>query len=91
MKENIGSKLMAVADLSGELAPGIPLVELAGDKRVLIENHNGVIQYGSESIRIKVKYGQICICGGSLRLSFMTKGQLIINGQIDSLQIVRGC
>ena len=91
MKDRIGSKLMAAADLPGESIPGVPLIEIAGDKRILIEHHNGVIQYGSQNIRLKVKYGQVCICGESLKLSQITKGQLVISGQIDSVHIIRGC
>ena len=30
--------------------PGVPIVELAGDRRVLIENHRGVTEYGMERI-----------------------------------------
>jgi sporulation protein YqfC len=91
MKDSLGSRLMAAADLPGESFPGVPLIEIAGDKRILIEHHNGVIQYGSENIRLKVKYGQVCISGELLKLSHMTKGQLVISGQIDSVHIIRGC
>ena len=30
--------------------PGQPVVELVGDRRVLIENHIGVTEYGTERI-----------------------------------------
>ena len=37
------------ADLSAEPLPGQPIVEIAGDRRVLIENHFGVKEYSRES------------------------------------------
>ncbi len=43
--------------------PGQPVVELVGDRRVLIENHIGVTEYGTERICVKVKYGQLSVCG----------------------------
>ena len=66
-----------------------PIVELAGDRRVLIENHLGVITYGKEKIIVKVKYGAVCICGCSLELTHMTKEQLVIFGTIQSISLHR--
>lgn len=78
------------ADLPAEPLPGLPLVEIAGDRRVLIENHGGVTEYGREKIRIQVRYGQLCICGAGLELAMMTKEQLVICGRIDSVNLLRG-
>lgn len=90
-KQNIGEKVMHSADLQEETLPVTPLIEIAGDRRVLIEHHKGVTQYGCDNICVKVKFGQICICGKDLQLSRMTKDQLIISGQVNSVQIIRGC
>ena len=89
-KGELISRLAQAADLQDEPIPGLPLVELAGDRRVLIEHHKGVTEYGREQIRVKVRFGQICICGSGMELSRMTKGQLIITGRIDSVVLMRG-
>lgn len=83
-------RLTMAADLPDEAIPGRPLVEIIDDSRVLIENHKGVTEYGVNLIRVKVKFGSICICGNHLELSRMTKGQLIITGNVDSIQLCRG-
>lgn len=82
-------RLADQADLPGEAGIGQPLIELAGDRRVLIEHHQGVTQYGREKICVKVKYGTVAVCGCGLELARMTKGQLIICGRIDSVNLVR--
>ncbi len=87
---NVFHKLYSAADLSDEPIPGLPLLELAGDQRVLIEKHKGVTEYGRERIMIKVKFGHICVLGSRLELSRMTRGQLIISGRIDCIQLCRG-
>ena len=71
------------ADLSAEPLPGQPIVEIAGDRRVLIENHFGVKEYS------RVKYGLVCVCGCDLELIRMTKEQLIISGRIDAVTLIR--
>ena len=68
---------------------GVPIVELAGDRRVLIENHRGVIEYGAKQICVKVKCGSLCICGQNMELAKMTGEQLVITGMIESVTIRR--
>ncbi len=89
-KGELINRLAQAADLQDEPIPGLPLVELAGDRRVLIEHHKGVTEYGREQICVKVRFGQICICGSGMELSRMTKGQLVITGRIDSVMLMRG-
>ena len=85
----------ALRRLSGTLYEGseslqrMPIVELAGDGRVLIENHRGVVEYGSEKICVKVRYGFVCVCGLEMELARMTKDQLVITGKIGSVTIQR--
>jgi len=81
--------ISAAADLPDEPIPGQTLVELAGEKRVLIEHHLGVTEYGQQQIRVKVKYGSICICGQGLELVRMTKQTLVICGYISCIQLER--
>lgn len=76
-------------DLSGEPMPGLSIAELAGDCRVLVERHGGIIEYGSTKIRVSVNYGQLCVQGCNLELISMTKSQLIIGGEIDSMTVIR--
>lgn len=77
------------ADLAGEAIPGQSLVEIFGERRVLIEHHCGVTEYGREKIRIKMRYGSLCVSGVGLELSRMSAEQLIISGRIDSVSIIR--
>ena len=65
-------RIASSADLQDAPIPGLPLIEIAGDTRVLMENHCGVTEYGRERICVKVKFGQVCICGQRLNLAKMT-------------------
>lgn len=82
-------KLAEGLDLPSEPIPGMPLVEIAGERRVLVENHGGVCQYGPEQICIRVKYGTISVQGRGLELARMSREQLIISGRIDCVMLHR--
>lgn len=85
----IWERLADEADLTAESLPGQPIVEIAGDRRVLIENHFGVKEYSRERITVKVKYGYVSICGCHLELMRMTREQLVICGRIDGVTLQR--
>ena len=75
--------------LDAQTLPGVPLVEIAGQNRVLIENHRGVKEYGPETICVHVKFGMLRICGSKLHLRCMTRSKLVISGCIESINIHR--
>ena len=77
------------ADMDDNSLAHRPIVEIAGDCRVLIENHYGIQGYSRERILVKVKYGCICICGGCLEILRMTREQLVIRGRIDGVTLQR--
>ena len=66
----------------------LPLIELAGTNRVLIENHQGVMAYSTCEIQIKVSYGCVTVKGSNLQLLEMSRIQLVICGSIEGLQLL---
>lgn len=92
MKRNRGDWLTWLAgDLPGEGLPGQSLLELSGDKQLLIENHRGVTSYHRECIGIRTTFGELMIHGRELELAHMTQGQLVVSGLVDAIELRRRC
>ena len=89
-ERKILDRLARVADLQDEPFPGQPIVEVVGTARVLIENQKGVLEYGDSAVRIRMKYGSLCILGSNLEFARMTKQQLVVVGCIEKVQLERG-
>ena len=66
----------------------LPIVELAGQSRVFIENHLGIFVYTQEEIHIKMHYGKLIIKGNALNLLHFGKDQLVVHGTIEYLQLM---
>lgn len=82
-------KITRQMELSPEPVPGLPLVEISGQRRVLIENHRGVSGYGRQQITVRVSYGEISVRGCGLELARMSREQLVITGRIDCVSLNR--
>ena len=64
-----------------------PLIEIIGNRRVLIENHSGIKEYSSERITVKKQGGSISVTGESLQLAAITNERIIITGNISSVEL----
>lgn len=84
-------RLMAeAADTPQELLPGVPLIEITGMCRVLLENHQGVVQYEPELIQVRLGFGSARIRGAGLTITRMSNRQLIVTGAIAAVELERG-
>ena len=66
-----------------------PIIEVCGDRRVLVEHHRGVLSFSDDHIDVRVSFGAVHICGESLFIHCMTKFQIVIKGQIRSVTLNR--
>ena len=82
-------RLIREGDIYAEPLPGVPIIELAGDRRVLIENHFGVREYSRQRIGVKVKFGLVVVCGQGLELSRMIRQMLVIQGNVETVTLER--
>lgn len=87
-RKRLLERVTAAADLASESMPGLPVLELAGENRVLIENHQGVTGYSDVMICVKVQYGCLEINGNRLSLAYMSKEKLIIMGKINEIKLL---
>ena len=86
-RRNWKQKITSHLEQTGESMPLQPLLELCADRRVWIENHNGVRTYTPEEIRVAVRYGCLQILGSGLKLCRMEGKILVITGKISSIHI----
>ena len=73
-------------DLTGE-AELESVVELVGNRRVLIEHHKGICQYQQEKIGVRLHCGKLYVSGKRMEITKMSKDQLVISGYIHSVSL----
>lgn len=82
-------KIADVADLETEPLPGEPVIEIGGTQRLLIEQHQGVLQYSQENIVVKVHFGTVHVIGKDLEIEHMTRDRLLIGGTLTGVELIR--
>lgn len=73
-----------------EALPGVPIIEIFGDKRVIIEKHYGVKAYEPNEIFVNVSLGCICVAGNDLSIAWMSKERLVIIGSVSCVSLQSG-
>ena len=63
----------------------MPLLEICGRRRVLVENHLGISGYDEDRIIVKVCLGYIYVQGRALKITKICKEKLVITGVVDEI------
>ena len=82
-------RFMVASGLPSENPGNVAIAELVGDRRVVIENHKGIVKYEKDSICVHVDFGVLSVSGETLSLTQMTRERLVISGNIRSVDLSR--
>ena len=81
-KAGLLEKTAEVFDLPGDVVAGMTRVELTGNREVRMENHKGILAYGSEEIHVSGGKLILKVRGTDLELRAMNASGLLITGTI---------
>lgn len=79
--EDLAERLDLPPDAAGEATRLTAL----DDRRLLIENHRGLLAYGTEEIRVAGARGELVLRGTELGLRAMNRSALLIAGRLRRL------
>ncbi len=85
VRNKLRRTMAEVLEIPGEVALDLPKIILVGNVHVVIENHRGIVEYTTESVRVLVPAGEVAVRGRELVLRNILPDELCIEGQIESL------
>ena len=80
-------RILDTTQLEADIKPGVSILEMINNERLLIEKHKSVIGYTADKIVISMLYGQLYVSGQGLHLAKLGRDQLVINGKIQSITV----
>lgn len=75
-------------DVPEDILGGLPRMELIGAGEFRMEQHRGILAYGSEEIHISGGKLVVQVKGEDLELRAMTPTELLITGEIHTIELV---
>jgi sporulation protein YqfC len=83
------AKAMERLDLPVDLAPGLPKVEVAGDREFYMERHRGILSYSTEAVDINGGAVTVRVTGKNLQVVAMSDNELRLRGTIERVEWVK--
>ena len=74
-------------DLPGQAVVGMNRITVTGGRKVQIENHKGIVEYGDQAIQIDGGKQLITVTGSRLSLKSMSNYELVIAGAIEKVEM----
>ena len=84
-----GQAAMERLDQPGDIQPGVPRMELVGDREFFMTQHRGVLSYTTETVDIGGGDMTVRVIGTDLQLMAMTEGELRLRGRIAAVELRR--
>ncbi|MBR4098529.1 MAG: sporulation protein [Clostridium sp.] len=78
-------RVSSALELPADLLAGLPRVELIGDRELRMENHKGILAYGTEEVHVSGGPFVVKIMGEGPELRAMTGMELLVTGRIRSV------
>ena len=80
---SLGDALLWPRDLTGRCARVVAI----GSRRLLVENHTGILELTETCVRLNTRCGPITVTGRSLRLCEARRGAAIIRGAVQTIAL----
>lgn len=87
--KEIQDKFNQILEMPKDIVFDLPKITIIGNIQMYIENHKGIIEYGPNTVRISVSFGELKICGEMLTIRNITQDEIHIDGNIHSIHCNR--
>lgn len=81
-KDGLLLRTAQALDLPGDVVAGLPRIEVTGNRELRMENHKGILAYGTQEIHISGGKLVVKVRGVDLELKSMNASELLIGGTI---------
>ncbi|HOM01437.1 MAG TPA: sporulation protein YqfC [Acetivibrio sp.] len=88
-KSNLKERMAELLELPKEIVLDLPKITMFGNKNLVVENYKGIIEYDNNKIRVNTGKGTIRVTGESLVIKEITSEDLMIDGEILSLEFLK--
>ncbi len=82
VKEKLADKL----EIPKDIVLNMPKLIVIGNEEITIENHQGILQFCDDFIKIKCCYGNMYVHGYNLEILFISGKTIVLGGKFKSVE-----
>ncbi len=90
LKKGILEKASETLDLPKNLTMQLPRLLFTGHRELFIENYRGILEYGTDVLRIATSGKTVRVCGSALTIKSIASEEITLEGNIDSVSFEGG-
>ncbi len=85
-RKSIRERAIEAFDMPKDLMLNLPKINIVGDKEAYIENYKSVLAYNEDAVKLKMQHKNIEIKGRRLQIRTITDEDILISGEITSIE-----
>ncbi|MDA3130741.1 sporulation protein YqfC [Aliibacillus thermotolerans] len=86
LKQSTKDWMIKKMNLPEDVILDVPRLTMVGQVHVLIENHQGILHFSSEHVRLKVVFGELSIQGTGLTIKNILPNELLLEGTVEEVR-----
>lgn len=86
----VEGSLADILELPPDVVLDLPRLTVIGNRRVVVQNHRGIIAYTPHQVRVGATGGEVEITGVELQLEAIRSEELIVKGRIGQISLLWG-
>jgi len=87
MDENLRVRLAETLGLPYDTVLGYPMLQLAGNRKIRVENHTGVRRLAADGIWLGTPKGVVRLLGSELYLARLDKDEAVVAGRLEQIDL----
>lgn len=89
LKQSTKDWMVKKMNLPEDVILDVPRVTMIGQLHLLIENHQGILHFSSEHVRLKVVFGELSIQGTDFIIKNILPNELLLEGMIEEVRYLK--
>ncbi|HEX7063937.1 MAG TPA: sporulation protein YqfC [Bacillales bacterium] len=85
-KEKLKNWLVKNVELPADVVMDLPRITIIGQLHIYIENHNGVLSFSNDEVRLRLKQGQLVVKGREFVLKTILPEEILLEGKIEQVK-----
>ena len=83
----VEEKLADLFEIPKNVLLDMPRIVLVGNVQLTVENHQGIVEYTQQRVRVATSRGEVAVEGRGLSIGRITKSEIAIDGRIHRIAL----